>query len=84
MVRDYVDLSGARRRIRYVRAGLWVHWSQEHASCWSTIWQDEDTKELIQIPNNAWDRLGMVYHDEFEAGERVSFFGRFGGEKSEA
>lgn len=62
-LRTYIDVMGKKRILRFVEGSWFVHWHKDHAACWSTKWEDVETGEILQIPNNAWNLLKMNYVD---------------------
>lgn len=63
MIRRYVDLSGRPRILKKIGGGGFIHWHRDHSACWSTIWEDLENGEHLQIPNNAWEKLKMPFAD---------------------
>jgi hypothetical protein len=67
ITRTYRDLSGKWRVLEFVKTAQFVHWHKDHAACFSNIWRDTEDGYLLQIPENAFECLGMPYEDKYEA-----------------
>lgn len=75
MIRRYVDKTNVPRRLKFLKGGDFIHWSQEHPACWSTHWLDLDDGHPLRIPNNAWACLKISFTDEHDDEEIKEFEG---------
>jgi len=66
LTRSYTDLTGRKRKLTFIRPSMFVHWSQCHPACMSSLWRDTETLDILQVPDLAWSALKMPFEDKYE------------------
>lgn len=65
VIRKYTDVNGLPRRLVRVGPGNVIKWMKGEPHSFTTLWREEGGT-IIQIPDNAWEKLNVKYIDSTE------------------